>query len=75
MRNSDRRKPSRRLLEWTEICACSNEFISPPAASDPGIERHRDAIFRPRELAFGNSRHDLCDYFEGLDLAFSQLLS
>ena len=57
-----------------EICACLNEFISPPATSDPGIKRHRDAIFRPRELAFGNNRHDLCDYFESLDLGFSLLL-
>ena len=47
-------------------------YISPPAASDSGIERHRDAFFRPRELALGNNRHGLCEYFEGL--AFSLLL-
>ena len=41
-------------------------------SSDCGIEKHRDAIFRPRELALGNNRHDLCEYFEGL--AFYLLL-
>ena len=39
---------------------------TPPAASKSSIERHRDAIFRPQELALGNNRHDLCEYFEGL---------
>ena len=32
---------------------------SPLAASDSGIERHRDDIFRPQELALGKTRHDL----------------
>ena len=56
MWNSD----SRRLLEWPEICAC------PSAASDSGIKRHLGAIFRSLELALGNNRYDLCEYFDGL---------
>ena len=51
-------------------------YISPPAASDSGIERHRDAIFRPRELALCNNRYDLCEYyFEGLAFSVASVIS
>ena len=45
---------------------------SPLAASDSGIERHRDAIFRPQKVALDNNRHEPCEYFEGF--VFSLLL-
>ena len=47
-------------------------YISPLAASDSGIKRHGDAIFRARELALGKTQHDLCEYFLGF--AFSLVL-
>ena len=70
MQNSDRRKQSGRLLVYSgrKFAHVKNELISPPAASDSSVERHRDAIFRPRELALGNNRHDLCKYFEGTSI-------
>ena len=46
--------------------------LSPLGTSDFGIERHRDSIFRLRERALGNKRHNLCEYFKGF--AFPRLL-
>ena len=50
-------------LRMLKLVKTNYSFKSSPAASDFGIKRHRDAIFRPRELAIGNNWHELCEYF------------
>ena len=50
----------------------TNPYRSLWVASDSGIERQHEAVFKSREPTLSNNRHDLCEYFEGF--AFSLVL-